>query len=153
MLRRSTETMIMIEGKNPPSFGLITPDALSPCLFTWLQHPGHEGVNKASSLSTASITTSVRHRPRLWRPCQKSLSVGEKNPAEDHRARWIRRSTTKQIAKQRMFAVRWNRIDHTKQHCNKKKKKLGRSKLRWLLHLSILKRVVWRSPSRPNVWS
>lgn len=54
--------MIMIEWKNPPPFGLITPDALFPCLFTWLQQRGQEEVNKASGLSTASITTSVRHR-------------------------------------------------------------------------------------------
>lgn len=36
------------------------------------------------------------------------------------------------IAKHGMLAVRWNRIDQAKQHCNKK---LGRSKLRWLVHL------------------
>lgn len=74
LLRPPTETMTVMEGKYPPPFGLITPDALSPCLFTWLQQPGQEEVNKASSRSPASITTSVRHRRSLSRPRQKSLS-------------------------------------------------------------------------------
>lgn len=65
--------MIMIEGKDPSPFGLITPDALSPCLFTLLQQLGHEGVNKASRLSTASIKTSARNIRSLSGPCQASL--------------------------------------------------------------------------------
>lgn len=65
--------MIMIEGKDPPPFGLITPDALSPCLFTLLQQPGHEGVNKASGPSTASIKTSDRELRSLSGPCQSSI--------------------------------------------------------------------------------
>lgn len=60
MYRPPTETMIMIEGKVPPPFGLITPDALSLCLFTLLKQLGHEGVNKASGPSTAWIKTSAR---------------------------------------------------------------------------------------------
>lgn len=67
--------MIVIEGKAPPPFGLITPDALSPCLFTLLQQLGREGVNKASSLSTASIKASVPNVRSLSGPCQTSLWV------------------------------------------------------------------------------
>lgn len=70
--------MIIIEEKNPPPFGLITPDAPSPCLFTWLQQLGQEEVNKASNPSTASITTSVRHTRSLERPGPKSLSCLKK---------------------------------------------------------------------------
>lgn len=44
-----TTNMRSIEDKDPPRFGLITPGALSPCLFTLLQQLGHVGVNKASS--------------------------------------------------------------------------------------------------------
>lgn len=65
--------MIVIEGKDPPPFGLITPDALSPCLFTLLQQLGHDGVNKASSSSTASIKTSARQLRSLPGPCQSLL--------------------------------------------------------------------------------
>lgn len=65
--------MITIEVKDPPPFGLITPDALSPCLFTLLQQLGHEGVNKASSPSTASIKTSARRLRSLSGPCQTTL--------------------------------------------------------------------------------
>lgn len=67
-----TETMIMIEGSVPPPFGLITPDALSPCLFTLLQQLGHAGVNRALSLSTAWIKTSARTLRSLSGPCQTS---------------------------------------------------------------------------------
>lgn len=73
MYRRRTDTAIMIEGSDPPPFGLITPDALSPCLFTLLQQLGHEGVNKASSTSTASIITSARDMRSLPGPCLTSL--------------------------------------------------------------------------------
>ena len=62
--------MIMIEGKVPPPFGLITPDALSPCLFTLLQQLGHEGVNEALSPSTAWINTCARELRSLSGPCQ-----------------------------------------------------------------------------------
>lgn len=65
----------MIEGKAPPPFGLITPDALSPCLFTLLQQLGHEGVNKALSPSTAWIKTSARKLRSLPGPYQTSLSA------------------------------------------------------------------------------
>lgn len=63
----------MIEGRVPPPFGLITPDALSPCLFTLLQQPGHEGVNKASSPSTAWIDTATRKLRSPSGPCQNVL--------------------------------------------------------------------------------
>lgn len=63
----------MIEGKVPPPFGLITPDALSPCLFTLLQQLGQEGVNEASSPSTAWIKTSTRKLRSLSGPCLTSL--------------------------------------------------------------------------------
>lgn len=67
--------MTMIADKEPPPFGLITPDALSPCLFTLLQQLSHEGVNKASSPSTASIKTSARRLRSLSGPCQTTLSA------------------------------------------------------------------------------
>lgn len=69
MKTQNTITVIMIEGKDPPPFGQITHDALSPCLFTLLQQLGHEGVNKASSPSTASIRTSARNICSLPGPC------------------------------------------------------------------------------------
>lgn len=65
--------MISVEGGDPPPFGLITPDALSPCLFTLLQQLGHEGVNKASCPSTAWIKTSARKLRSVSGPCQSSL--------------------------------------------------------------------------------
>lgn len=65
--------MIMTEKRVPPPFGLITPDALSPCLFTLLQQLGQEGVNKASSPSTAWIKTSTRKLRSLLGPCLSSL--------------------------------------------------------------------------------
>lgn len=65
--------MILVEGGDPPPFGLITPDALSPCLFTLLQQLGHEGVNKASCPSTAWIKTSARKLRSVSGPCQSSL--------------------------------------------------------------------------------
>lgn len=73
--KRHDEIMIVIEGKDPPPFGLITPDALSPCLFTLLQQLGREGVNKASSLSTASIKASAPNVRSLSGPCKTSLRV------------------------------------------------------------------------------
>lgn len=85
MDRRPIETMTMIEGNDPPPFGLITPDALSPCLFTLLQQLGHEGVNKASSPSTASIKTSARKMRSVSGPCQTSALCY--NTAAD---RWAR---------------------------------------------------------------
>lgn len=63
----------VIEGKVPPPFGLITSDALSPCLFTLLQQLGLEGVIKASSPSTAWILTSARKLRSLSGPCQALL--------------------------------------------------------------------------------
>lgn len=63
----------MIEGKVPPPFGLITPDALSPCLFTLLQQLGQWGVNKASGPSTARVITSARELRSLSGPCQTVL--------------------------------------------------------------------------------
>lgn len=63
----------MIEGKVPPPFGLITPDALSPCLFTLLQQLGREGVNKASGPSSAWVKTSARELRSLSGPCQTVL--------------------------------------------------------------------------------
>lgn len=75
MYRRHDEMMIVIEGKDPPPFGLITPDALSPCLFTLLQQLGREAVNKASSLSTASIKVSAPNVCSLSGPFQTSLWV------------------------------------------------------------------------------
>lgn len=75
MYKRNDEMMIEIEGSDPPPFGLITPDALSPCLFTLLQQLGREGVNKASSLSTASIKVSAPNVCSLSGPCQTSLWV------------------------------------------------------------------------------
>ena len=60
VFRRRTEKMIISEGNDPPPFGLITPDALSPCLFTLVQQLGNEGVNKASSPSTVWINTRDR---------------------------------------------------------------------------------------------
>lgn len=65
--------MVMIEGEDPSPIGLITPDALSPCLFTLLQQPREEGVNKASSQSTASNKISARNICSLSGPCQTSL--------------------------------------------------------------------------------
>ncbi|MEQ2243758.1 hypothetical protein ILYODFUR_010154 [Ilyodon furcidens] len=63
----------MTEGKDPAPFGLITPDALSPCLFTLLQQLGQERVNEASSPSTAWVTTSTRELRSLSGPCQTAL--------------------------------------------------------------------------------
>lgn len=65
--------MITTKEKVPPPLGLITPDALSPCLFTLLQQLGQEGVNKASSPSTAWIKTSTRKLRSLSGPCLSSL--------------------------------------------------------------------------------
>ena len=65
--------MKIIDGKDPPPFGLITPDALSPCLFTLLQQLGEERVNKASSPSTAWVRTSARELRNLSGPCQTML--------------------------------------------------------------------------------
>lgn len=107
----------MIEGKVPPPFGLITPDALSPCLFTLLQQLGHEGVNKASSPSTAWIKTSVRKLRSLSGPCQTLLCAttqlqtggfGSSNKAH-----------TALECKRWRAAVKRDRIDQAKQYCNK----------------------------------
>lgn len=53
------------EDNDSPLFGLITLGALSPCLFTLQQQPGNEGVNAASSESTASISATARELRRL----------------------------------------------------------------------------------------
>lgn len=63
----------MSEGKGPAPFGLITPDALFPCLFTLVQQLGEEWVNEASSPSTAWVTTSTRELRSLSGPCQTVL--------------------------------------------------------------------------------
>lgn len=83
--------MAVIESKVSPPFGLITPDALSPCLFTLLQQPGHEGVNKASSSSTASIKTPTRKLRSRSGACQTVALRYEK--AADNVARWVLRSS------------------------------------------------------------
>lgn len=109
MYRRTTEKMIMVEGKVPPPFGLITPDALSPSLFTLLQQLGHEGVNKASSPSTAWIKTSARKLRSLSGPCQTilwryntaadQLGLGSFFIKEAHKATWGKKKQLKKKKK------------------------------------------------------
>lgn len=104
---------IMIEGRVPPPFGLITPDALSPCLFTLLQQPGHEGVNKASSPSTAWIDTATRKLRSPSGPCQNVLCATTRFCAGG--ARQVLRSTWSPGLAQLQSAV----SIRVKQRCNK----------------------------------
>lgn len=73
MYKRSTKKMVVVERKVPLPFGLITPDALSPRLFTLVQQPGHERVNKASSPSTAWVKTPTRKLRSLTGPGENLL--------------------------------------------------------------------------------
>lgn len=67
------KAVIITEYKVPPPFDLITPDALSPGLFTLLQQLGQERVNKASSPSTAWIKTPTPKLRSLSGPCRSSF--------------------------------------------------------------------------------
>lgn len=73
--------MILVEDNDPPPFGLITLGALSPCLFTLQQQLGHEGVNEASSPSTASIKAPARELRSLLGSC-KSASLADVKGAQ-----------------------------------------------------------------------
>lgn len=71
---------ILVEGSDPPPFGLITLGALSPCLFTLQQPLGHEGVNKASRSSAASIKAPARELRSLLGSCKSVSSIRVNGP-------------------------------------------------------------------------
>lgn len=117
MLVRPTKKMIMTEGKVPPPFGLITPDALSPCLFTLLQQLGQERVNKASSPSTAWIKTSTRKLRSLSGPCLCSLcAIMQMQTGELDSSQKALKAPECNSSK---AAVRGHLIDQAVQHRNK----------------------------------
>lgn len=72
--------VILVEGSDPPPFGLITLGALSPCLFTLQQPLGHEEVNKASSSSAASIKAPARELRSLPGSCKNVSSIRVNGP-------------------------------------------------------------------------
>lgn len=105
--------MLVVDYLPSPPVGLITPDALSLCLFTLLQQLGHERVNEASGPP----------RPGLVQ------ATGKCAVFTDHvRPRWVLREGggCSQTGVEEWAGVEGGGgvkgssvIDHTPQHCNK----------------------------------